>query len=422
MAGTTDFVGVRVFSDLRSTVAKIDTRDSTVASMVLPAPLADNAAFPMDEPVRISTDDPDQIAKLGDGIAKDTISQISSEGIVTDLLFVRTPHSELADPAAKLEAEINGIVGSAGAKTGMWALLDAKAHTGGINGLEPGCILSPGYMSHRLDGAANAVATAASAVANKIIDCIVFADTPVTTREAAIEWAADFASAMNVVACYPQGIVNLGAGNVTRSLSPHVAAAMIRRDKEVGNPYKAFWNRPLQGILGPSVPVGYTDGEISSDANVLNQAGVGTIIEGRHLWAPFTTATDPTVAPWRSIKKIRTRRAVEKSVLRPMRQYLSEDVHPDTVSLVYRALDQFMSDLVTLKAIISYEILWSKSMNPASLLEAGALRVKMRFAETPDLVDLQIYDEPMPEAFDVLGAAIAASLSQLGLGGVRVTA
>src|SRR5690606_816929 len=110
--------------------------------------------------------------------------------------------------------------------------------------------------------------------------------------------------------------VNLGDGNVTRSLSPHVAAAMIRRDKEVGNPYKAFWNRPLQGILGPSVPVGYTDGEITSDANFLNQAGVGTVIEGKLLWAPFTTATDPTVAAWRSIKKIRTRRAVEKAMLR----------------------------------------------------------------------------------------------------------
>jgi phage tail sheath protein FI len=170
------------------------------------------------------------------------------------------------------------------------------------------------------------------------------------------------------------------------------------------------------------VPVGYTDGEITSDANYLNQAGVGTVIEGKLLWAPFTTATDPTVASWRSIKKIRTRRAIEKAMLRPLRQYLSEDMHPDTVNLIYRALDQFLSDLKTLKALVDYEIIWSKSLNPASLLEAGALRVKPRFAETPDLVDLQIYDEPMPEAFDVLASAIAASLSQLGLNGVRVTA
>ena len=56
------------------------------------------------------------------------------------------------------------------------------------------------------------------------------------------------------------------------------------------------------------------------------------------------------------------------------------------------------------------------------LLEAGGLRAKMRWAETPDLVDLQLYDEPMPEAFDVLNAAIASALSQLGSTNIRVTA
>lgn len=418
MAGTTDFVGVRVFSDLTSTVAKIDTRNSTVIGIPLPAPEADNAAFPIGEPVRLFTGDASQVAKLGEGIARDTINQMASEGIVTDVAFVRTQHSTLTDPQAKLEAETNFIVGSAGAKTGTWALLDAKSHIG----LEPGCVLSPGYTSQRLGGAANPVATAMSGVAAKLIDCIAITDTPTTNREAAAEYAKDFATALNVIACYPQVIVNLGNGNVVRPMSPHVAASMVRRDKQVGNPYKAFWNQPLQGILGPSVPVGYIDGEITSDTNFLNQAGVATIIEQNLLWAPFTTASDPTVKSWRSIKRIRTRRAVEKAILRPLRQYMAEDITPHMVSLIYRSLDQFMGDLVTLGALIDYELLWSSAMNPATILEAGALRVKMRFAETPDLVDLQIYTEPQPEAFDVLQSAIAAALSQLGLNNVRVTA
>jgi hypothetical protein len=418
MSGTTDFVGVRQFSNLRSTVAKIDTRDSTAIGVPLPAPLADNTAFPLDEPVTLSLDNSEQIELLGEGVARDTVNQILSEGIVTDLAFVRTPHSTLTDPQAKLEAEINGIVGSAGAKTGVWALLDAKSHIK----IEPGCIIAPGYMAHRLGDAANPVVAAARTVSDRIIDCMVIADTPSTSIEDAIEWAEDFATALNVIGMYPGGVVNLGAGNVTRPLSANVAAAMVRRDKETGGPYKAFWNRALQGVLGPSVPVGYTDGDISSEANQLAQAGVGSIIEGNLLWAPFTTATDPTVNSWRSIKKIRTRRAIEKAMLRPMRQYVSEDITPHVVSLIYRAADQFLSDLKTLGAIIDYELIWSKSLNPASLLEAGGLRVKMRWAETPDLVDLQLYDEPMPEAFDVLNAAIAAALSQLGLSNIRVTA
>ena len=64
MSGTTDFVGTRRFSNLLSTVAKIDTRDSTRPAMVLPAPLADDDAFPIDGLVSLSLDDSEQLGKL----------------------------------------------------------------------------------------------------------------------------------------------------------------------------------------------------------------------------------------------------------------------------------------------------------------------------------------------------------------------
>lgn len=418
MVATTDFVGTRVFSNLNSNLAKIDTRDSTIASMVMPAPLADNAAFPMDEPVSLSLDNAEQLAKLGAGLARDACDQLLQEGIVTDIAFVRVQHSTSSDTAVKLEAEVNAITGSAGARTGMYALLDAKSHIK----LEPGSIMSPGYMAARLGGAKNPVANAASIVADRFIDCIVAADVPSTSIASAIEWAEDFKTALNVVALYPAGVYNFGTGNVTRPLSPSFLGRMIRRDKETGGPYKAFWNRPLQGVLGPSVPVEYTNGDVSSDANRLAQAGVGTIIEGNLLWAPFTTATDPTTVGWRSVKRIRTRKAVDKALLAPFRKYLSDDLNPATVSLIYRSADQHMMDLVTMGALIDYELFWSKSMNPATLLEAGALRTKLIFGETPDLVDLQIYTEPQPEAYDLLGENIAAALGQLGSANITVTA
>ena len=418
MSGTTNFVGVRVFSDLKATVARIDTRDSSVISIVMPAPLADADDVPLNTLVRLSTEDAELATKLGAGLALDTIGQIISEGISADILFVRSQHSTKTDAAEKLAEEVSSVAGSPTAHTGVYALLDAKSKFG----LEPSCIISPGYTALRASGAANAAITAMKVVADKFIDCVVIADAPVTSREAARDAALDHKTALNTIMCYPNVVVDLGSGPVTRPMSPHVAAAMVRRDKEVGNPFKAFWNRPLKGILGPSVPVGYTDGDTSSDANWLNQNGLLTVIEGNLIWGPFTTATDPTVSAWRSIKRIRTRRAIEKAMLRPLRQYASEDITPHTVSLIFRALDQYLSDLVTLGALIDFEVIWSKSMNPATLLEAGAMRVKTRFAETPDLVDLQIYTEPQPEAFDVLERAIAAALTQIGLNTVRVTA
>ncbi|MEZ5782057.1 MAG: hypothetical protein R3D70_10575 [Rhizobiaceae bacterium] len=196
----------------------------------------------------------------------------------------------------------------------------------------------------------------------------------------------------------------------------------MRRDKEAGNPYKAAWNKPLRGVLGSSVPIGYTDGDPNSQANHIVQAGGGTVIEGNLLWAPYTTATDPTTIGYRSFKVIRTRRTADKAMLRPMRKYMASDMSPHEATQVYLSLDAFYSDLLVLGAIVGYEILWSPTMNPGELLQAGAMRVKVRYAETPDLVDLQIYSETMPEAYDALAAAIAAAINALGRPNIRVAA
>lgn len=415
MSATTPFVGVRVFSDLRNTVASIDTRDSTVIGMALPLPniaAGDDTKIPMDEPFRISTDDPETIALLGPGVARDTVEQIASEGIITDIAFVRVPKSD------NIETQIGSIVGSAGSKTGLYALLEAKDELK----LEPGLIIAPGYTSQRLGSAANPVAMAIDTICARIIDCIGIVDTPSTSREAAAAYALDFASSLNIVAMYPAARVFLGGQDVVRPLSPHVAAAIVRRDKEAGNPFKAAWNRRLLGVRGPSQRVTYRDGDTATDGNFLNQNGVGTIIEGNLLWSPYNTGTDPTTVGYRSIKRIRTRRSIEKAMLRPLRLYMSEDLGPHLPTLIGRSLEEACEERKNLNALIDYEITWSKKLNPATLLRAGGLRLKLRFEETPDLTDLQIYSEPQPEAFDVLQAAIAASIEAQGSTNFRAVA
>ena len=409
MSATTPFVGVRVFSDLRQTVASIDTRDSTVIGLTLPAPLADNTAFPLNEPVALSLDDTAQIALLGDGLALDTVNQILSEGIITDISFVRVAEGVDA------EATLSNVVGSAGAKTGVWAQLEAKDHIG----LEPGLLIAPGYTSSRPGNAANPVVVAMDAICTRIIDCLAIVDTPGTTREAAAEYAEDFATSLNIVAMYPQAKVWLGA-DVIRPLSPHAAAAIVRRDKEVGTPFKAAWNRPLVGIRGLSQRVPYRDGDTSTDANYLVQHGIGTVIENKVLWAPFTTAMDPTVKAYRSIKRIRTRRSIEKALLRPLRQYMSEDLGPHLVTLIAQSLEEACEERQALGAIIDYQIIWDRKLNPNTFLRDGGLRLKLTFEETPDLTDLQIYSEPQPEAFDVLASSIADALAALGNPAIRI--
>ncbi|WP_020179778.1 hypothetical protein [Methylopila sp. M107] len=415
MSVTSPNVGVRVFSDLSNTVASIDARDSTVIGMAMPAPnvaVGDQALFPLNEPVRISTDDAETVAKLGAGLARDAFAQIASEGVTADVAFVRVQHH------ATIDTQMGYVVGGAAQKTGLWALLEARDHIG----IEPGLIIAPGYTSQRLGGEANPAATAINAICDRIIDCMGVVDTPETSREAAATYAADFAVSLNMLAMYPAARVYIGGQTVTRPLSPNVAGAIVRNDRANGNPFKAFWNKGLKGILGPSQRVSYYDGRIDHDANFLNFAGVGTVIENKLLWSPFTTATDPTVKAWRSIKRIRTRRSIEKAIPRALRQYNSMDLGPHLVTLVGTALSQAIDERVAAGALIDGEVVWRRGENQPTSLRDGELRLTFRAEETPDLVDLQIASEAMPEAFETLTASIEAAIVALGDPNIRVAA
>lgn len=408
MSATVPNVGVRVFSDLTPTVASIDARQ-TYVGMCLPAPNAD-VSIEMHKPMAISTEDSATIALLGDGVAKDAITQIAAEGISTDIIFSRCP--EGVDETAQLSE----IAGDAALKTGIWALLEAKSEIG----LEPGLIIAPEYSHQRPGDAANPVMVAADAICDKIIDCMVVGDAVGTTREEAATSAADFATSLNVMMGFPRVKVWKNGADATASMSTSWAAAILRKDAQVGNPYKAAWNTSLKGIRGVETRVSHRDGDPTSDSNFLCQAGVGTIIENKLLWAPYSTATDPTVRDYRSIKRIRTRRSIEKAFVRAMRKYNAQDLGPHLATLIYKTISEACAERQAIGAIIGYEVIWDRALNPNTSLRDGALKVKLRFEETPDLTDLQIYTEPQPEAFDLLADNIAAALEALGDQNIRV--
>jgi len=410
MAGTTPNVGVRVFSDLTPTLATISVRDGGLG-ICMPVPAAVDMAF--DEPFLVDITDPEAVAAFPEGtLARDTLNQFASEGVSARILFVRATEDADADE------QVGKVAGLAAERTGIHAFADAKTHTG----FEPTFLIAPGYTASRPGDAANPVAAAMDTVSGQIIDCMGVVDTPVTDVTAAIAYASDFAASLNIIAAYPNATVSLGGAPVVRPLSPHIAAAHLRRDAEVGNPFKAAWNRPLKGVLGTSQDVSYRDGDTTHDANTLNQGGVVTVIERNLYWGPYSTATDPTTIGYRSIKRIRTRRAVEKALLRAVRKFAAADLGPHTVTLIYQSVAEFCAELVALGALIDYELVWDRSINPNSLLRDGGLRVKLRFEETPDLTDLQIYSEPQPEAFDILAGRIGEALNALGNSNIRVAA
>lgn len=409
MSATTPNVGVRIFSDLSNTNSITSVQDGGLG-ICLPVPGASND-MEFDEPFEVDLYDATAIDVFPEGtLARDTLNQFIAAGAIAKIGFVRA--REDADP----ENQAGLIAGEAGSSTGMFAFKHIFSHLK----FEPSFLISPSYGAQRFGGAANPVAAAMSTVAEYLVDCMGVFDTPLGDKNAAIEAAADFKGEYNMIATFPQVTVNLGGTNVNRPLSTHVAAEHLIRDAQVGNPFKAAWNRQMNGVLDTDQVVSYKDGRTDHDANALNQGGVVTVIEGSTLWGPYTTATDATTLGYRSIKRIRTRRALEKALLKSSRKYNADDLGPHLAAVIYRDASQFLEDVVAQKALIDYELVWDKSLNNAAVLEAGGLRTKMRFAETPDLTDLQIYTEPQPEAFDLLGGRIGAAIARLGNSNIRI--
>lgn len=411
MSATTPNVGVRVFSDLSDTLATIQIRDGGLG-ICLPVPGAD-VSMEINEPFIVDLMSGTALDPFPAGtMARNALNQVALTGCTGKVQFIRA--EEHIDP----DTQIGKIAGEPAALTGLHGFREAKSQTG----FEPSFLLAPGYTAQRPGAAANPAVAAMDVVSDEIIDCMGVMDTPVTNVTAALEAAEDFKATYNIIACYPNVIANLGGANQVLPMSTMVGAHWLKNDANNGHPYKAAWNQALKGALGPSQTVTYRDGSTSHDANTLNQGGVVTMIEGNLLWGPYTTATDPTTIGYRSIKRIRTRRALEKAVLRAMRKYLADDLGPHAVTLIYKSAADFLEQLVGLGALISYELVWDRSINTNAVLEAGGLRTKMRFAETPDLTDLQIYSEPQPEAFDLLAGRIGAALAALGNPQIRVSA
>lgn len=418
MSATTPFVGVRVFSDLSDNVVSIDARGTRGIGMVLPASAADTTLYPIGQPVVIDTSDATAVAALGEGLAKDAIAQINAEGVITNVIFARAQHSVLTDADAKLAAEISAVAGNAAAKTGIYALLDA----GAITGYKPISIIAPGYTSQRTGSLKNAVATAIDTVKDQLIDCEGIVDATQSADADALNYAQDFKTSLGMTACYPAVMVDLGAGPVSRPMSASVAGAFMRRDKEVGTVFKAAWNRPLKGILGTTKIISYRDGDPDCQANALVQGGLLTVIEGTTLWGPYTTGRDATVKAYSSRKRIRTRRAIEAAILPALRAYNAEDYGAHAVALVTESLAQYCEEVKALGAIIDYQIVWARGLNTNTNMRDGILRLKLRFEELPELIDLQIFSSPQPEAFDVLASDIAVALQRLGNPNVIVSA
>lgn len=422
MPTSTPHVGVRTFLNRTETTPLIIADMSTIGGSFT-APDCDRSLFPVDTPVHFTTDDTEMIAGIGtSGSLRRTVDAIIAMGITASVVASVPDIGEADTP----DEQMAKMVGSPSEQTGIWSMLAAQGETG----VEPDLIICPGFTAQRPDGAANPVATAIDGICEKIITAVGVCDAPPTGKTDAIEWAADFAETMNLIAV-GQGVrISVDGQPAIVPASPYIAALIAKTDKQMGGPYYNPGNQALTGILGPSRAVSLRIDDPDCEANFLIQRGVNSIVQleknrtsrasnapqGKVFWGFFNTCNDPL---WRMINVVRTRKAVREVIPRTFVKYIGKNLGSHLVTVIMQSFDQFLSELKSLPepAILGGTVTWDRSLNSNAGMRIGGLAIKLDFEEAPALVDLQVYTGRHEAAFTILSDEIESAMRQYRITG-----
>ncbi|MBX3545603.1 hypothetical protein [Chelatococcus sp.] len=425
MAATTPHVGVRTFLDRTEKTPFIIADMSTIGGPFTPGTGIDRDLFPPDTPVHFTTDDTEMVAGAGSGTLRQTLDAIASEGVVASVVAVVPDITEEDDT---LEKQMTKMVGSASSQTGAYALLAAQSETG----ITPDILIGPGFTSQRLSTSANPLATAFDAIAERLLTAVAVCDTPSTNKTDAIEWAADFSETLNIIAIGQAVRVSVDAAPVVRPASPHIAARIVKTDKERGGPYylPGVDGTALKGILGPNRAVSWQVDDPDCEANFLLQRGVNSLVQmeknrtsrasnspqGKTFWGFYNTSTDPL---WKQFHQVRTRKAIREVIPRTLVRHIGKNLGSHLGVLLMQSLDDFLSELKGLPepAILGGEVLWDRNLNSNASLRTGGFSINLNFEETPALLDLQIYTGRYEAAFNIMADEIQQAMQQYRVGG-----
>jgi phage tail sheath protein FI len=423
MPVTTPHVGVRTFLNRTDVQPFVIADMSTIGGVFTPGEGIDRTKFPVDTPVHFTTNDTDMASAAGTGTLKQLIDAANYSGVVASVVAC-VPDILVADTD---EQKMTKMVGDSTARTGAWALLNAQAETGAV----PDILIAPDFAHLRPGNAANPIVTAFDAICERLITPVVVADTPSANKTVAVEWAADWADTLNVIAV-GQGVRVSEAGvPVTRSAAPYVAALMVKTDKALGGPYYNPGNQPLTGILGPSRAVDFSISDPDSEANFLIQRGVNSIVQiernrtsrsvnspqGKVFWGFFNTSSDPL---WRLINVVRTRKAIREVIPRTLVKYMGQNLGPHLAVVLRQSIVNFLSELAALPepAILpGAEVVWDRTLNDNATMRVGGFVITANWEESPALVDLQVYTGRREASFNILASEIQAAMAQYNVSG-----
>jgi len=335
---------------------------TSVIGLVVTAPDADEAMFPLDTPVLISN----VITALAkSGTAGPTNTLRPALTAIANIVSPNIVVVRVAVDAANQDAKVLGTNGPA--YSGMQALLMAEAKTGS----RPRILGAPGLDTLAVTNGLVAVA--------KRLRGMVYAMAEGDTRDEAISYREEFGE-RELMLLWPA--TSLGHADT-------IGCAVGMRayiDQTVGW-HKTLSNVVVNGITGTAADVSWVMDDDTTDAALLNAAGITTIIchDGWRFWGNETTSS---VDSWKFESAVRTSQVLQDTIQKAHFPYVDSPLTVGMVKALIAKGNAFIRKCVINGQMIGGNFYYNTALNATGELASGDLTLSYDFTPCAPLQSL----------------------------------
>lgn len=358
----------------------ISTVSTAVIGMVCTASDADAATFPLNEPVLI-TSVQSAIGKAGKkGTLAKSLQAIADQSKPV-IVVVRVAEGTGDDEEEALAQTVSNIIGTTdadGKYTGLKALLTAEA----VTGVKPRIIGVPGLDSLE-------VATAIASVCQKLRAFGYVSAWDCKTLSDAINYRKNFGQ-RELMVIWPDFIAWDTNANASAKAWATARALGLRAkiDQETGW-HKTLSNVAVNGVTGISASVFWDLQEPGTDADLLNEAGVTTLIrnDGFKFWGNRTCSDDPLFL---FENYTRTAQVLADTMAAAHAWAMDRPITPTLIRDIVDGINAKFRELKTAGYIVDGTCWFDEDSNDAATLKAGKLFIDYDYTPVPPLENLTL--------------------------------
>ncbi|HEN3663854.1 TPA: phage tail sheath protein [Yersinia enterocolitica] len=365
--------GVRIV-EINDGTRVISTVSTAIVGMVCTGDDADTALFPLNRPVLI-TDLLAAASKAGKKgtLAASLLAIADQARPVTIVVRVATGSNE-----AGTATNLIGGVDQNGRYTGMKALLDAQS----VTGVRPRILGVPGLDSLP-------VSTALAGICQQLRAFGYISAYGCKTSKEALKYRENF-SQRELMLIWPD-FLSWNTTTNRSSVAYATACALGLRakiDQKIGW-HKTLSNVGVNGVTGISASVYWDLQTVGTDADLLNQAGITTLIrkDGFKFWGSRSCSDDPLFA---FENYTRTAQILADTMADAQLWAIDRPIHPTLVRDMIGGINAKFREMKSAGLIIDGRCWYDDSANDKDTLKAGKLFIDYDYTPVPPLEDLTL--------------------------------